>query len=176
MTQIVDISTINKLRAHIGGSKDLEPYAPYLSDAITLSDFPGERGFPRRDLAAWCRAKPYLAAVDLDYIGRVSFVLFRVHHHQIHRHDAFVQELMIEILGMADSAINDGQQVVIEFQKPVEDDGLCYRHRFHELKGHRVDSVELFLTDILERNRGFTERLMERIALIGHVLCIAEPQ
>jgi hypothetical protein len=176
MAQIIDIKTINKLRAHIGGSSDLKPFAPYVPDAITLPDFPGERDFPRRDLAMWCRSKPYLAVVDHQQIGRVSFVLFRVHHHQRDRQDAVLQEMMIEILGMADSAISDGQQVVIEFQKPVDEDGLCYRHRFHELNGHRIDSVELFLTDILYRNQGFIERLMERIALIGHVLSTEEPQ
>jgi len=176
MAKVVDITTINKLRAHVGGSSDLEQFAPYLSDAITLTDFPGERGFPRHDLAMWCRSEPYLAAVDLHQIGRVSFVLFRVHHHQKCQHDAVVQELMVEVLGMADSAINDSQQVVMEFQQPSDGDGLCYRHKFHELNGHRVDSVELFLSDILNRNQGFIERLMERIALIGHVLCTEEPQ
>lgn len=176
MAQVIDITTINKPRAHVGGSSDQEPFAPYLSDAITLPDFPGERGFPCRDLATWCRLEPYLAAVDLHQIGRVSFVLFRVQHHQKYQHDAVVQELMVEVLGMADSAINDGQQVVMEFQQPRDNDGLCYRHKFHELNVHRLDSVELFLSDNLHRNQGFIERLMERIALIGHVLCTEEPQ
>ncbi len=176
MSDIIDFTATHLLRTHVGDNRALEAYAPHVPKALIVPDFPGERCFPERDLSVWCRREPHLVVVHHEEIERVSLVLFRVHHHQKYQNDVVVQDLVIEVLACADSAMTSDRQVVVEFLKPGDDQSVNYRHKFHESLGHRTDTIELFLPDILFRDPGHVERLTERIALIGQVLCSREPQ
>ena len=163
--------TLNVLKEHIGGRNALNVFAPYLDAAIIVPASYPSRATPGRNLAHWCQDDPHLLVLHDDDIGRLSFILFKVLHYQAKQTHGLVQELIIDVIACADSAIEGERQVVIEIIRAQADEGIHYRHKFHDVFGQSFDSIEVFLSDLLAKNDGFVETVVNRIALIGHVLC-----
>jgi hypothetical protein len=168
--------TLNLLKQHIGGSNALNVFARHLDAAIIVPASYPSRVTPGGNLARWCQDDPHLLVLQDDDIGRLCFVLFRVLHYHAQQRHGLVQELVIDVIACTDSAINGEHQVVMEIIRPEADEGIHYRHKFHDVFGHSFDSIEVFLSEMIAKNDGFIEAVVNRIALIGHVLCAGVQQ
>jgi hypothetical protein len=170
------METLNLLKRHVGGSDALSVFAPHLDAAFIVPASYPLRATPGQNLAHWCQDDPHLLILQNDDICRFSFILFRVLHYQARQRHGLVQELIIDVIACADSAINGEHQVVVEIVRAEADEGIHYRHKFHDVFGQSFDSIEVFLSDMIAKNDGFIEAVVNRIALIGHVLSTEEQQ
>lgn len=132
--------TLNLLKQHIGGSAALNVFGPHLDAAIIVPASYPSRVTPSGNLAHWCQDDPHLLVLHDDDIGRLSFILFKVLHYQAKQTHGLVQELIIDVIACADSAIEGEHQVVIEIIRAEADESIHYRHKFHDVFGQSFDS------------------------------------